>query len=168
MQKSAIAVVIAIFLLLAGLYNIGAGLAHFGKAAAVSSATSGLASLGDSVANLNKNNPYMQDSKQALQDSSSTFRNQGAMQSALMYLVAIGIVLAAVVQVVGGIGVFSSAIWAPKVLLIAGVGGILVELQDVMEDGIGAGQLVFLAICAAAIWLSLRLKATPTPAAAKL
>lgn len=167
MPRTALAAVIAVFLLLAGLYNLGAGVAQFGKAELVSGTTSALASMGESLADANRNNGFAQGSSAALQRDAKGLRDMGSRSSMLMYLVAIGIVLTAVVQLVGGVGVFLKSAWAPRVLLLAGVAGVLVEIQDIAEDGFGAGQVVFLAIAAGAIYLSRQMKPTGEIAATK-
>ena len=157
MPRTAISIVIAALLLLAGLYNIGAGFAQFWKAELVSGTASALSSVGESVAAANKDNPFAQGSNAKLKGQAKDLRNTGARSSAFMYLAAIGIVLAAVLQLVGGGGVFAKSAWTPKVLMFAGVAGVLVEIQDLFEDGLGAGQIVFLVISAGAIYLSLQL-----------
>lgn len=156
MPIRAIAIVVAVLMLLAGLYNLGAGIAQFGKAKVVSGTTSALATVGESLAAANKDNPLAQTSRLSLLSDSKNVRQSGAQSSTLMYLIAVGIVLAAVLQMVGGFGVFAKSDWAPKVLMVAGIAGVLVEIQDVFEDGLGAGQIVFLAISAGAIYLAFR------------
>lgn len=154
MPRTALAAVIAVFLLLAGLYNLGAGVAQFGKAELVSGTTSALASMGESLADANRNNGFAQGSSAALQRDAKGLRDMGSRSSMLMYLVAIGIVLTAVVQLAAGFGAFTRSAWAASALLAAGAAGVLVELQDIYEDGFGVGQIVFLAIAAGAIYLS--------------
>jgi hypothetical protein len=163
MSHHPVSIVVAVFLLLAGLYNIGAGVAHFGKAELVSGTTSALASMGESMAGVNQGNAFAKASGSQLRSASQDVRAMGARSSLPMYLVSIGIVLAAAVQLVAGVGVFTRSVWAPKVLMFAGVAGVLVEIQDVFEDGLGAGQLVFLAIAAGAIYLSLQIKGAAGP-----
>lgn len=158
MPRSATTIVVAAFLLLAGLYNIGAGLAQFGKAELVSGTTSAIASMGESVAAANRGNRLAQGSNSRLQGDSKGLRDMGARSSMVMYVIAIGILVAAVLQLVGATGALTRSDWSPKVLMFAGIAGVLVEIQDLFEDGLGAGQIFFLAIAVGAIYLSRQLK----------
>jgi len=154
MKSNVGSIIIAVFLVLASIYNLGAGLAQFGKGGLVSGSMSALASVGESMTELNRNNQYTQ----GLPDNSQSLRTAGAISSTLMYLIAVGIICTAVAQLVSSIGVFTRSVWVSRMLMIAGIAGILVEIQDVFEDGLGIGQIAFIAVSVAAIYLSIQLK----------
>ena len=131
MQKNAFTTIIAILLILYSLTNFGAAIGQFGKAKTVSGTSSMAASLGN----------YAGDKAGA-----DKIQREGATASGILYLIAIFILVTAVLDVAAAIGLFGGQNWAFALLIAAALFGILVEIQDIAEDGFGVGKIIFLTI----------------------
>jgi len=131
MQKNVLTTIAAVLLVIYALINFGAGYGQFSKAKLVSGSSSLVANLGEMAG----------DRSNALE-----LRRQGKRTSGLLYLIAVFILATAVLELVGAIGFFSGQGWAVVLVMIAAVCGVLVEVQDIAEDGFGVGKMIFLAI----------------------
>lgn len=136
MKKNALTVTVGILLVIYSLLNFGAGYGQFSKAQFVGQTTSFMSSLGDMAG----------DKAMAKQ-----WREDGTSVKTGMYLVALFILATAVLGIVASVGLFSGNNWAFMMLIIVGVCGFLVEMQDIAEDGFGVGKMIFLAINALAL-----------------
>ena len=143
MNKGILSTVAAVLLILTALFNIGAGIAQYGMAELLQGATNLVSELGEGVADLNKKNSF--DSRNSdLKASSNELRQAGTFMSLKLYVIAFLILTTAVIQIVASVGIFKLAPWAFKLTLSATALGILVEVQDIVEDGFGAGQGLFI------------------------
>ncbi len=131
MKKNALTVAVGILLILYALLNLGAGFGEFTKAQMVSGTSSAVSSLGDMAGDHYR---------------ASRLRREGREASTVLYLIAIFIFATAILDFVASVGLFSGANWAFGVLILAAICGILVEAQDIAEDGFGVGKAVFLGI----------------------
>jgi hypothetical protein len=152
MTRSSLTTVVAVLFVLAALFNLGAGVAQYGKAELLQGTTNAVSGLGEHLANINKGNPFAPNNDQ-LRSQSRDLRSSGTVESSKLYLIAFFILGTAVVQVAAVIGVFGRKSWALKLLLAGAICGILVELQDLAEDGFSMGQLIFILIYALAIYI---------------
>jgi uncharacterized membrane protein (DUF2068 family) len=139
MKKNAWTTIAAILLILYALTNFGAGIGQFSKAKAVSGSASFAASMGKMAG----------DNVRARQ-----IQRQGTSESAVLYVIAIFILATAVLELVGAVGLFSEQSWAVALVTVAAICGVLVEIQDIAEDGFGVGKLIFLAINALALFVA--------------
>jgi len=136
MRKNAWTTIAAVLLILYSLANFGAGFSQFGKAKAVGQSASFAASIGE----------FAGDSAGARK-----VRQQGSDASTMLYLIALFILAVAVLDLVGAVGILSGQSWAVLLVTLTAICGFLVEIQDIAEDGFGAGKLIFLAINAIAL-----------------
>lgn len=150
MKKNALTVTTGVMLILYALINLGAGFGQFSKAKMVSGTTAFASSMGD----------FAGDNAGA-----QKMRQEGASVSAGLYLVAVLILAAAVIEFVASIGLFSGSSWAYKILVAAAVLGILVEVQDVAEDGFGIGKAIFFGVNAFALYTAFSARETKQVAA---
>jgi hypothetical protein len=148
MKKGALTVIAAVLLLLFGLFHIGAGIGQFGKGELLKGSTSAMSSFGESLANSTPGNPFAG----GLRSDSRNLRAAGESESSKLYLIAFFILATAVLQIVASIGMFGRKSWAFRVVVAAAICGILVEFQDITEDGLGAGQLIFLFVYALVLY----------------
>lgn len=79
-------------------------------------------------------------------------QQQSRSSSAALYLIALFIFATALLELVGAVGLFNEAPWAVSLVTVAAVCGILVEVQDIAEDGCGVGKLIFLGVNAIALF----------------
>lgn len=131
MKRNALTTLVAVLLILYALINFGAGFGQFTKAKAVSGGSSLAASLGQMAGDTS---------------GAAKMKQEGQQVSILLYVIAIFILATAVLELVGAIGLFSAQPWAVPLVTLTAVCGILVEVQDIAEDGFGIGKLIFLAI----------------------
>lgn len=136
MSKTALTTVAAILLILYSVTNFGAGLGQFSKAKAVSGSASFAASMGSLAGDT---------------AGAQKVRREGASASAMLYVIALFILITAVLDLVGAVGLFSAQPWAVPLVTAAAICGFLVEFQDIAEDGFGVGKLIFFAINVIAI-----------------
>ena len=137
MNKSALTTTVGILLILYALANFGSAFGQFAKGKTVSGTTSIAASLGDFSGD---------------QIGAQKVRRIGASSSGILYAIAIFILITAVLDMVAAIGLFSGSNWAFTFVVITAICGILVEIQDVAEDGFGIGKLIFLTVNAIALF----------------
>jgi uncharacterized membrane protein (DUF2068 family) len=137
MKKNAWTTLAAILLILYALTNFGAGMGEFSKAKMVS----GTSSLAASMGKMAGDNARAQ-----------RVQRQGVSASAMLYLIAVFILATAVLELVGAVGLLSGQSWAVVLVTVAAICGLLVEIQDIAEDGFGVGKLIFLAINAVALF----------------
>lgn len=146
MTKTAFTTVAAILLILYSLTNFGAGLGQFTKAKAVSGSASFAASMGSLAGDT---------------AGAQKLKREGASASAILYAIALFILLTAVLDLVGAVGIFSGQPWAAPLVTTAAIFGLLVEFQDIAEDGFGVGKMIFLIINLIAI-IAVQTSKTPT------
>ncbi len=131
MEKNALTTTVAILLILYALINLGAGYGQFVKARLVSGTTSLAADMGQWAGD---------------EDGSKQVRARGMETSTILYGIAILILATGVLELAGSVGLFAGARWAVPLVITAVICGYLVEVQDIAEDGLGPGKLIFLAI----------------------
>ena len=136
MRKSALTTIVGVLLILYAVVNFGAGFGQFTKAKAVSGTASFAASMGNLAGDT---------------AGAQRVRGEGAAASGVLYAIALFILVTAVLELVAAIGLFSAAPWALILVPITAICGILVEIQDVAEDGFGIGKLIFFSINAIAL-----------------
>ena len=131
MEKNALTTIVAVLLILYSFANFGASIGQFSKAKAVNGTSSLAASLGN----------YVGDKAGA-----AKIKLKGAMASGILHLFALFILVTAILDITAAIGLFSGQSWTLAILITAALFGILVEIQDIAEDGFGIGKLIFLTI----------------------
>lgn len=131
MNKNALTTIAAVLLIIYSLINFGAGIGQFGKAKTVSGTTSLAVSLGNMAGD---------------KAGADQLNRKGTKASAMLYLIALFILVTAALEMTGAIGLFSGRNWAPSLVIAAAICGVLVEIQDCAEDGFGVGKLIFFAI----------------------
>lgn len=136
MKKNALTVTVGVLLILYALTNFGAGVGQFSKAKMVSGTASMAASFGRMAGDT---------------AGAAKVEREGVSAGAVMYLIAIFILVTAVLDVVASIGLFGGKEWVFSIVVIAAICGIFVEIQDTAEDGFGVGKLIFFAINALAL-----------------
>lgn len=129
MEKNALTITVGILLILYALINLGAAFGEYTKAEFVSGTASTASELGRMAGD------YY---------GASKIRNQGNKISLVFYLIAFFIFATSVLDFVASVGIFSGASWASGVLIVAAFCGILVEIQDIVEDGFGPPKILFL------------------------
>ncbi len=147
MKKSALTVTVGVLLIIYALINFGSGYAQFTKATmadGAGSAFSGLASFAG--------------------DSASAGRMQSSASSISMGMRVIGlfILATAVLQIVASIGLFSGKHWAFAIVVVAAICGIIIEIQDLIEDGFSIWLAVFLGINALALFAAFSARESKT------
>ena len=151
MKNNGLLVTVAVLLIIYGVVNLGAGFAQFVKAGFIDDTASTAASFVTGVANTLKhsNEPNLANSASA---AAEDIREYGQTKSIFAALVGVLILATAVFGFVSAIGIFTSASWTAKFLLLAGIGGIIVEIQDFLEDGFSVLGLVFLLVSCLAVY----------------
>ena len=145
MNKSALTTTVGILLILYAVANFGSAIGQFAKGKTVSGTTSIAASLGDFAGD---------------QIGAQKVRRTGASSSGILYAIAIFILITPVLDIVAAVGLFSGSNWAFTLVVITAICGILVEIQDVAEDGFGIGKLIFFAINAMALFAAFSARKT--------
>ena len=136
MKKNALGTFVGVLLVIYSLINFGAAIGQFSKAKAVSGTTSMAASIGHFAGD---------------HAGANRLKKETAASNSFLYFIAILILGTAVLDMVAAIGLFSGQNWAFFILVATAVCGILVEIQDVAEDGFGIGKLIFFSINALAL-----------------
>jgi len=147
MNKNALTTIVGILLILYAVTNFGASIGQFAKGKAVSGTASMAASMGN----------YAGDRAGA-----AKVQREGSQTSAIIYLIAIFILATAIIDLVAAVGLFTGQNWAFALVVIAAICGILVEIQDVAEDGFGIGKLIFFSINALALIAAFSAKKEPS------
>lgn len=147
MKTGPLSIVTGVLLVLCALFNFGAGIGQYTKAELVAGSSSSLASFSDSLGDV-VSSKGMQGLGAKNKADAREMRSMGRDASTTMFVIAVFILVSALVQIVAGIGVFTSKDWALKISVAAVVCGVIVEIQDVTEDGFGFGQILFFAIYA--------------------
>ena len=133
MKKTGLMIFLGIALIIYGLSNLAAGYGHYLKGQMVTSSIS----FGDSV-NKMTNSGYSSKQQKQREDLQSA--------SFLIYIMAFVIFVTAIMNFVSCAGLFSGQPWVGPCLIITGVLGIIVEAQDVMEDGFGFLTIIWASI----------------------
>lgn len=131
MKKNALTVTVGVLLILYSLLNFGAGMGELTKAKMVRGTCSVASSLGELAGD---------------RAGAAKLRRDGFSTSGVLYLIALFILATAVLDLVAGIGLFAGKDWAFTLLVLAAACGILVEMQDIAEDGFGIGKAIFFGI----------------------
>ena len=150
MKKNALTTFVGVLLVIYSLINFGAAIGQFGKAKAVSGTTSMAADIGHFAGD---------------HAGADKLKREMAASNSFLYLVAILILITAVLDMVSAIGLFSGQNWASSLLIATAVCGIVVEIQDVAEDGFGIGKLIFFSINALALITAFSAKNPELPTA---
>ncbi|MBW1617001.1 MAG: hypothetical protein JRJ49_10855 [Deltaproteobacteria bacterium] len=133
MKKSALTVMVGVLLIIYSIINFGAGLGQLGKAKAVCTFTNAFSS------------DIIKVVKDRIPEDNQIYKEIGYNNS-FLYFLGIFILFTALLEIVAGIGLFSGADWTCKILIAAALCGVMVEIQDTIEDGFGIGKGIFLFI----------------------
>ena len=130
MKKSALTVTVGVLLIIYSLINFGAGLGQLGKAKAVCSFNSAFSP------------DIIEVVKNRIPSDNKIYKEVGY-SDFFLYFLGLFILITALLDIVAGIGLFSGSDWAFKILTAAAICGIIVEIQDTIEDGFGIGKGIF-------------------------
>ncbi len=142
MKKNSITITLAILLILYGLTNFAAASGQFFKGDLMSGLTGAAVSTGNWAAS----SPANTTNSQQLRNDTDRIGQMGQEKSFTLYAISLFILAVAIVDIAAAVGIFGGMHWARLALLVAGIGGILVEIQDVAEDGMSIAKIVFFAI----------------------
>ncbi len=145
MKKNALTIITAILLILYALTNFGAAFGQFAKGKAISGTASIAAGLGDFSGNKN---------------TANDIRWRGSTLTLLTYALAVFILLTAVLDITAAVGMFGGQTWAFSMVLTASICGLLLEIQDTVEDGFGVFKLLFFGVNLLALGVALSAKET--------
>ncbi len=130
MKKSALTVTVGVLLIIYSVINFGAGLGQLGKAKAVRTFTTAFSP------------DIIKVVKDRIPSDNQIYKEIGY-DNSFLYFLGLFILFTALLEIVAGIGLFSGADWTFKILIAAAICGIIVEIQDTMEDGFGIGKSIF-------------------------
>lgn len=162
-KKNGLSITVGILLILAGLFNIGSSVAQFSKGELLQSSTSALASFGESSSKWKSTSEVLGEGfAKKSQNDAQKLRSEGQSSGLVIKLIGVFIFAVAIVSIASSIGIFSSANWTSTALMICGIGGILVEIQDVVEDGFSIQHAVFIGVYALALFVTYNACKEPT------
>ena len=130
MKKSALTVTVGVLLIIYSIINFGAGLGQLGKAKMVCSFNTAFS---PDIIKVVKNR-IPQDNQ---------IHKEIGYDNSFLYFLGLFILATALLEVVASIGLFSGANWTFKILIVSAICGILIEIQDTIEDGFGIGKGIF-------------------------
>ena len=160
MKKNSITITVAILLILYGLTNFAAASGQFFKGDLMSGLTGAAVSTGNWAAS----SPANTANSQQLKKDTARIGQMGQDKSFSLYAISLFILAVAIVDIVAAVGIFGGTNWARLALILAGIGGILVEIQDVAEDGMGIAKIVFFAINGLALLIAFTARSEPARA----
>ncbi len=170
MTRNGLAITAAVLLVLYSFLNFASGYGQYLKGDLVTGITSAAESTGRSVANMHdrtvgasSRDRNVRQQGDRLRADGAAIKESGKKEATVLYAIAIFILAVAVTELVAAVGVFTARRWAINALILAGIGGIIVEVQDVMEDGMDAWKVALFAVNGIVLMAAFAARKQPTP-----